>query len=78
MSKSKTEYDVVVLSRDEVVTYPKLNQPETTVLVTYVSAGLPPHTLHIPKEGWSEPKEKQLIRKSIEARLKAKPETYKV
>jgi len=76
--KNKTEYDVTILSRDEVTTYPKLNQPATTVLVTYVAAGLPPHTLHIPKEGWSESKEKMLIRKSIEERLKARPEAYKV
>jgi len=66
------------LSRSEVVTYPGLNKPATTVMVTYVAANLPPHTLHIPKQDWSEPKEKQLIRKSIDERLKAKPEAYRV
>lgn len=77
MSK-KEEYDVTVLSRDEVVTYPKLGQAVTTVMTTYVAAGLPPHTVNIPKDDWSAEREKATIRADIEERLGRKPETFKV
>jgi len=72
------EYDVTVLSRDEVVTYPKLRTPVTNILVTYVAAGLPPATITIPKDEYSLELEKKLIKESIQKRLKIKPETYKV
>jgi hypothetical protein len=78
MSKKKEEFEVVVLSRDEITTYPKLNQPEVTVMVTYVGGGLPPFTIRIPKDKWTPEYEKTLIRASIEDRLKKKPETYRV
>jgi len=79
MSKEKKEeYAVTVLSRDEVTTYPRLGEAAVTVLVTYIAAGLPPHTVHIPKDEWSPEEERKRIRASIEKRLKAKPETYKV
>jgi len=74
----KEEFEVTVLDRSEVVTYPKLATPVTTVMVTYVAAGLPPATFNIPKEEYSKDLEKRLIREDIERRLKVKPETYKV
>lgn len=74
----KEEYSVTVISRDEIVTYPKIATPVTNVLVTYVAAGLPPHTITIPKEEYKPELEKKLIREDIEKRLKVKPETYKV
>lgn len=76
--KQEKKQNVVILNRSTVTTYPKLNQPAETMLVTYVAAGLPPHTLHIPMEEYSEPKEKQLIKKSIEERINSRPETYEV
>jgi len=79
MSKQvKAEYDVTVLSRDDVVTYPKLNQPMTTKIITYVAAGLPPHSVNIPLAKWNKQTEKEAIRKDIEERLKKQPETFKV
>ena len=79
MSKqAKEEYDVTVLSRDEVTTYPKLNQPAVTIIITYVAAGLPPHSINILKAEWTLQKEKEVIRKDLQERLKKKPETYKV
>ena len=78
MSSKKAEYDVVVLSRDDITTYPKLNKPAITVMVTYVGAGLPPFTIRIPKDGWTPEQEKTLIRASIDDRLKKKPEGYRV
>jgi len=72
------EYEVTVLSRQEVTTYPKIRQPVVTVMVSYVAAGLPPATVTIPKAEYSLDLEKKLIREDIERRLKIKPETYKV
>ena len=77
MSK-KEEYNVVILSRAPVTVYPKIDVKEERLLITYVAAGLPPNTLNILKKDWTAEKEKQLIRKDIEERLKQKPETYKV
>jgi len=71
-------YEVTVISRETVTTYPKLRVPVETVLVTYVAAGLPPGTVTILKEEYSIEAEKKRIREDIERRLKVKPEVYKV
>jgi len=71
-------YEVTILRRHEVVTMPKLRQYVTVVLVTYSAAGLPPRTLSIPKEEWSLEREKQLVKRDIERRLKIRPEIYTV
>lgn len=78
MSKQKREYNVTVISRSEITTYPKMNEPAYTIFVTYVGVGLAPNTIEIPKEKYSKEAEKNLIRKDIERRLKDKPETYRV
>lgn len=77
MSK-KTEYNVTVLRREEFTTYPKLGQAVIVLSVTYIAEGLPPHAIIIPKAEHTPVKEKELIRKDIEARFKEKPETFKV
>lgn len=74
----KQEYNVTVISRDDVTTFPKIGVAVETRMVTYVAAGLPPSTLNILKEEWTPDLEKKLIREDIEKRLKAKPETFKV
>ena len=74
----KESYEVTVLDRTEVKTYPKLNQPVTNVMVTYVAVGLPPYTITIPKDKWTPEAEKRQIKASIESRLKEKPQTYRV
>jgi len=78
VAAEEEEISVTVLSRDEVVTYPKLRTPVTNILVTYVAAGLPPATITIPKDEYSLELEKKLIKEDIQKRLKVKPETYKV
>jgi len=78
MSEEKKQYDVTVLSREEVTTFPKIAQPVVNVLVTYVAAGLPPHTITVRKDEWTPELEKKLIREDIERRLEEKPETYRV
>jgi len=78
VAEEKARYDVTVLSREEVTTFPKIAQPVVNMLVTYVAAGLPPATVTIPKDEWSPEEEKRVIREDIERRLKFKPETYRV
>lgn len=71
-------FDVTVINREEITTYPKIATPVQSILVTYVAAGLPPKTLTILKEEYNERTEKKRIRDDIEQRLKHKPESFKV
>jgi len=41
------EYEVEIIDRTVITTYPKLRQPALTSLVTYVAAGLPPDHISI-------------------------------
>jgi len=75
---AREEYEVTVLSREEIVEYPKIRTPVPVVMVTYVAAGLPPQAIKIPKEKWTKDLEREIIRKDIIRRLKVKPETFKV
>ena len=78
MSGEYKKYNVTVLSRDETTTYPEVGKAVTIVLITYIAAGLPPHTVRIPKDRWNTEAEKAAIRASIEERLKMKPISYRV
>lgn len=62
----------------EITTYPKLNQPEKIMMISYVAAGLPPHNISIPTKQYSKEMEKKLIKNDINTRLKQKKETYVV
>lgn len=78
MSEEEREFEVTVISREDVTTFPKIATPVISRLVTYVAAGLPPATVTIPKDKWTLEFEKELIKKDVQARLKRKPETYRV
>jgi len=78
VAPAEPEYEVTVLSREEIVEYPKIRTPVPVLMVTYVAAGLPPQAIKIPKEKWTKELEREIIRKDIIRRLKVKPETYKV
>jgi len=78
VAEEKKEYEVTILMRETVTTYPRIGEPVETTMITYVAAGLAPNTITIPKEKYSLELEKKLIREDIERRLKVKPETYKV
>ena len=78
MSKNEKMQNVTILSRMDITTYPKLNQPEKIMMITYIAAGMPPHTLNIPKKDYTKAKEKALIKTDIAIRLKSRPETYQV
>jgi len=74
----KEEYEVTIIGREEITVFPRLREAVRVKMVTYVAAGLPPATIEIPVEEYTEEREKELIRADIERRLKFKPETYKV
>jgi len=74
VAEEKREYEWTVIARDEVTTFPKIGTPVETIIVTYVGEGLPPDTVSIPKEQWTQKREDQLIAKAIHERLKFKPE----
>ncbi len=78
MSEQRRKYNVTVLNRDKVPTYPKVGEAVIMTLITYIAAGLPPHTVRIPKDKWTTELERITIKESIESRLKERPETYKV
>jgi len=78
LAEEKTKYEVTILSREEVTTFPKINEPTIIMETTYVGAGLPPATVRIPKDKWSPEEEKRLIREDIERRLKRKAEVIRV
>ena len=78
MSEEKKKYNVTVLSRGAEATFPKVGEPRMIRLITYIAAGLPPHTIRIPKDEWTPEAEQAAIRASIEDRLKVKPESYRV
>jgi len=76
--EGRREYEVTILARETITTFPRLGVAKRVVLVTYVAAGLPPATVEIPEEEYSLELEKRLIREDIERRLKERPETYTV
>lgn len=78
MSKNNKTQNVTILSRLERTVYPKLNQPEVIVMITYIAAGMPPHTLNIPKKDYTLAKEKAIIKADIGIRIKLKPQSYQV
>jgi hypothetical protein len=78
VAEKKAEYEVTVISRDEVTTFPKIAQPVVNILITYVAADLPPATITIPKAQWTAEYEKRLIREDIERRMKVRPESFRV
>jgi len=70
--------EVEILSREEIVTFPKLKQPKVFVAVIYATKDLPPATIWIPKEQYSLEKEREMIREDIKRRKSFTPEVYKV
>ena len=76
--KEEPKYEVEILDRTEVTTFPKLREPFVSVIVTYVTPNLPPSTITIPKAEYSKELEAKLIREDIERRLAFKAEVIKV
>ena len=78
MAEERVKEKVTVVSRREITTYPKLRTPAVQVVVMYSTADLPPSSLFIPKEEWSEEKERELIKEDIKKRREEKPETFEI
>jgi len=71
----KKEYEWTIIARDRVTTFPKIGVAVETIITTYVGEGLPPDTVSIPAEEWTQEKEDEIIVERIHERLKVKPET---
>lgn len=78
MSVTERKYNVIVLSRGSEMTFLKVGEPIIIKLITYVAAGLPPHTVRIPKDKWTIELERTAIKDSIQSRLAKRPESYRV
>lgn len=74
----RKEYAVTVLSRVDIVTYPKIEERLVQVRIIYVAEGLAPKGISILKDEYSLEVEKERIRADIEQRLEQKAEAYKV
>jgi len=72
--EEKKEYEWTVLSRTTITTHPKPGVTQDVIFTTYVGEGLPPASISIPKEEWSQEKEDELIARDIHKRLQIKPE----
>jgi len=59
--EKKEKYEVEVIRRDIITTFPKLRTPALTSLVTYVAAGLPPDTVSILLSEVAPGKEAELV-----------------
>jgi len=78
VAKKEEEIEVTVISREDVTTFPKIAQPVIIRQVTYVAAGLPPATVQIPKDQWTQEAEKKALKDDIKRRLQQKPESFRV
>ncbi len=73
-----TKHTVTILSRNEITTYKRINEPEQQMVITYVAANLAPSTIRIMKDEYSLEAEQKAIKADIEQRLKQKTESYTV
>lgn len=73
-----TEHKVTILRRNEITTYPRINEPKQQMIITYIAADMAPASIRIMKDDWSLEVEKTLIKADIERRLKQKAESYTV
>jgi len=72
--EEKKEYEWTILGRVKITTHPAIGVTRDVYLVTYVGEGLPPDTISIPVEEWTQEKEDKEIARHIHERLKFKPE----
>jgi len=75
---AEKKFEVTILDRREITTYPELRRPVTNVAVTYVHGELAPRTIYIPKEKYTKELVAKMIRADVEKLLKVKPERITV
>ena len=76
--EEKPKREVEILSRRQIVTYPRIKEPKEQTVVTFVAHPLPPQTIFMDTATWTKEKEAKLIRKTIEQKEVEKPETIEV
>ena len=73
MSKEK-KIEYTVLHEWETVRYKDLKTAQIVRVITFTAMGLPPMWIEIPKEEYTIEKEKELVKKRLEAELGRKIE----
>jgi len=76
--QKKVNEEVTILRRRTITTSPKIGVIKTQVAVTYSTPTIPPRTIFILQSEHTPSKERELIKKDIEAQRKKKPETVMV
>jgi len=69
---------VTILRRTDLPTYPTPTEVVIIRAITYQADMMPPRTIYINKEEWTEELEKDKIREDIELVKAAAPETFEV
>ena len=69
---------VSILRRTDLPTYPTPGEVVIIRAITYQADMMPPRTIYIDKEEWTEDVEKERIREDIEKVKAEVPETYEV
>ena len=69
---------ITILRRTDLPTYPTPTEVVIIRAITYQADMLPPRTIYIDKDKWTEELEKDQIREDIEKVKAEAPETYEV
>lgn len=69
---------VTILRRTDLPTYPTPAEVVIIRAITYQADMMPPRTVYIDKDKWTEEAEKETISADIEAAKAEAPETYEV
>jgi len=69
---------VTILRRTDLPTYPTPTEVVIIRAITYQADMMPPRTIYINKDEWTEELEKDKIREDIELVKAAAPETFEV
>lgn len=72
---SNQEKKVTILSEQELTVSPRPGVTKQVVAVTYLAPGLPPRTIWIDKDKYTEDNLKQVIRQDMEQAAKQKQRT---
>lgn len=69
---------ITILRRTDLPTYPTPTEVVIVRAITYQADMMPPRTIYIEKEKWTEDLEKEEIKADIEKVKAEAPETYEV
>ena len=69
---------ITILRRTDLPTYPTPTEVVIIRAITYQADMMPPRTIYIDKDEWTEDKEKEEISADIEKAKAEAPETYEI